>query len=35
MNMNRYLPKLLNELIGYSQKNPLAFGFKAPSKGIE
>jgi hypothetical protein len=28
IDMNRHTPKLLNELVGYLQENPLAFGFK-------
>jgi hypothetical protein len=27
-------PKLLNELIGYLERNPVAFGFQSPSEGI-
>jgi hypothetical protein len=34
MDTNRCTPKLLNELIGYLQKNPIVFGFKPPSEGI-
>jgi hypothetical protein len=34
MNTNKCTSKLLNELIRYLWKNPLAFGFKHPSEGI-
>jgi hypothetical protein len=34
MGTNRRTPKLLNELIGYLQKNPTVFGFKPPSESI-
>jgi hypothetical protein len=34
MDTNRRTPKLLNELIGYLQRNPTVFGFKPPSEDI-
>jgi hypothetical protein len=34
MDMNRCMPKLLNELIGYLQKILLAFGFQPHSESI-
>ncbi|KAJ2911670.1 hypothetical protein MD484_g8746, partial [Candolleomyces efflorescens] len=34
LNTNARSPKLVKELLGFLQKNPLAFGFKPPSEGI-
>ena len=34
LDTNRGTPRLLKELIGFLQRNPLAFGFKSPSEGI-